>query len=344
MDSLDIDKIKKEVDEKLDQVKDIHDFLALRVEYLGKKGKFRDWIDELKSLSSDQKRDFGVKLNKLKQDIEEDFEKMEGVLSEKKSDKYDELDKSLPGKKPEIGYTHIISQAIEEIVDIFKPLGFTRVRYPEVDWDYYAFEALNMNKDHPARDQWETFFVDIPEDKKLGKAVITPHTSNGQVHEMLKGDLPIRMLNIGRCGRKQIDIGHVPTFYQFEGLVVDKNISITHLKGTLDYFARNFFGEGRETRLRPYDFRFTEPSFEVDINCGLCLGEGCRFCKEGWLELGGSGMVHPSVLKAGGIDPKEYTGFAFGWGVERTYMMKSGTQIDDIRHLFNNDLRFLEQF
>ena len=152
------------------------------------------------------------------------------------------------------------------------------------------------------------------------------------------------MLNISRCGRRQIDVSHVPSFYQFEGLVIDKGINITHLVGVLNYFARNFFGPDRKTRIRPYHFRFTEPSFEVDIDCGVCHGKGCRFCKSGWLELGGAGMVHPNVLKAGGIDPEIYTGFAFGWGVERTYMMKSGTKIDDIRHLFSNDLRFLEQF
>ena len=152
------------------------------------------------------------------------------------------------------------------------------------------------------------------------------------------------MLNISRCGRRQIDVSHVPSFYQFEGLVVDKDINITHLIGVLNYFARNFFGPDRKIRLRPYHFRFTEPSFEVDIDCGVCHGKGCRLCKSGWLELGGAGMVHPNVLKAGNIDPEIYTGFAFGWGVERTYMMKSGTKIDDIRHLFSNDLRFLEQF
>lgn len=184
----------------------------------------------------------------------------------------------------------------------------------------------------------------MPVDEKLGRLVITPHTSSGQVKEMLKGNLPIRMLNISRCGRRQIDASHVPSFYQFEGLVVDEGINITHLIGVLNYFAKRFFGSDRKIRLRPYHFRFTEPSFEIDIDCGICHGKGCKVCKGGWLELGGAGMVHPNVLKAGNLDPEKYTGFAFGWGVERTYMMKSGTKIDDIRHLFSNDLRFLEQF
>ena len=158
------------------------------------------------------------------------------------------------------------------------------------------------------------------------------------------GGPPLRMINIAKCYRRQSDISHTPMFHQFEGLVVDKNISIIHLKGTLDYFVRNFFGAGRKTRLRPFHFQFTEPSFEVDVTCGVCSGRGCKLCKAGWLELGGAGMVHPIVLKNGGIDPKKYTGFAFGWGVERTFMMKSGLKLDDIRMLYSPNLRFLTQF
>lgn len=344
MNQSELDTVKRNIEERLSEVEDLRSLSELRVEYLGKKGKIRDLLVQIKGLSPDEKREFGPKINSLKSELEQRFKQTEEILIKKDDTKYSVLYKSLPGKKPEIGHLHVTTQAIYEIVDIFKPLGFTRVRYPEVEWDYFAFEALNMPKTHPARDEWETFFVDIPENKEYGKVVITPHTSSGQVREMLKGNLPIRMLNISRCGRRQIDVSHVPTFYQFEGLVIDKGINISHLKGVLNYFAKHFFGEDRKTRLRPYDFRFTEPSFEVDIDCGLCHGKGCRFCKEGWLELGGSGMVHPNVLKAGGINPNEYSGFAFGWGVERVYMMKSGAEIDDIRHLFNNDLRFLEQF
>jgi phenylalanyl-tRNA synthetase alpha chain len=342
--SLNLENIKKELQEKLEKATSENDLLSIQLEYLGKKGILREMFSKVLEMPSDQRKEFGEKINSLKNEIEALLSQTKEKLTGSGTHEYSDLYNSLPGKKPEIGHTHIISQAISEIIDIFKPLGFTRVRYPEIDWEYYAFEALNMPVTHPARDEWETFFIDPPADKKLGRMVITPHTSNGQVREMIKEDLPIRMLNISRCGRRQIDINHVPSFYQFEGLVVDKGISTTHLKGVLDYFALNFFGEGRKTRLRPYDFRFTEPSFEVDVDCGLCHGKGCKFCKGGWLEIGGAGMVHPSVLKAGGIDPEVYTGFAFGWGVERTYMMKSGTRIDDIRYLFGNDLRFLEQF
>jgi phenylalanyl-tRNA synthetase alpha chain len=255
------------------------------------------------------------------------------------------FDPTVPGIKPKIGHLHLVTQAITEISSVFEGIGFERVRYPEVEWDFFAFEGLNMPEGHPARDEWETFFVDTPENSKYGKMVLTPHTSSGQIREMLRVKIPpIRMINIAKCYRRQSDISHVPMFHQFEGLVVDENISIVNLKGTLDYFAKSFFGPDRKTRLRPYHFQFTEPSFEVDISCGICNGTGCKLCKAGWLELGGSGMVHPDVLKAGGINPTKYSGFAFGWGVERVLMMKSGINIPDLRLLYSPDLRFLTQF
>lgn len=243
-----------------------------------------------------------------------------------------------------MGSLHLVTQAITEITKVFEGIGFERVRYPEVEWDYFAFEGLNMPEGHPARDEWETFFIDTPVNPKYGKMVLTPHTSSGQVREMLTKRLPLRMINIAKCYRRQSDVSHVPMFHQFEGLIVDEDISIVNLKGTLDYFARSFFGENRKTRLRPYHFQFTEPSFEIDISCGNCSGVGCKLCKSGWLELGGAGMVHPNVLRAGKIDPTKYSGFAFGWGVERTYMMKGGTNIPDVRMLYSSDLRFLTQF
>ena len=187
------------------------------------------------------------------------------------------------------------------------------------------------------------FFVDAPDSAKYGPMLLTPHTSSGQIREMLSSKPPIRMINIAKCYRRQIDASHYPMFHQFEGLVVDKNISIVNLRGTIDYFAKSFFGKNREIRLRPYHFQFTEPSFEVDISCNVCNGKGCKLCKEGWLEIGGAGMVHPKVLENCKIDSKIYSGFAFGWGVERTYMMKSGLSIPDIRLIYSSDLRVLEQ-
>jgi phenylalanyl-tRNA synthetase alpha chain len=330
---------------------------ASRVAFLGRKGRLADIMSDLPSLSNDEKRAAGQKANEVKAAIEGAFEaakaRLDAVESVSRAEK-EWLDISLPGTEPTVGHLHITSQAIEEISDIFSRIGFVRARHPEIDWDYYAFESLNMPKDHPARDDWETFFVEgengkVAEGEK-GKIVLTPHTSNAQVREMEKGQLPIRMINIGKCYRRQSTPRHLSMFHQFEGLVIDKTATVVELKGVCDYFAKQFFGEGRVTRLRPYHFRFTEPSFELDISCGMCEGTGlvagvkCKLCKAGWLELGGAGMVHPNVLKAGGLDPKEYQGFAFGWGVERTAMMRSGLNIDDIRIMYKNDLRFLEQF
>ena len=325
----------------------------LKTKYLGKKGLFNELSQQITQIAPAERKAAGKLLNALKNTLETTLSKLDT------QETAGWVDLTLPGLLPPQGHLHPISQAIEEISGIFEKIGFTRVRYPEVDWDYYAFESLNMPANHPARDEWETFFVDLPgrqaglpADKKLGKVVLTPHTSNGQVREMerLKGKPPIRMVNIARCYRRQQDVTHTQMFHQFEGLVVDKGINIQHLKGTLDYFAHEFYGPGTKSRIRPFHFQFTEPSFEVDFSCHICHGTGlirgekCSFCKSGWHEVGGAGMVHPNVLKAGGIDAQKYTGFAFGWGVERTYTLRQGLNIDDIRHFYSGDIRFLEQF
>lgn len=310
------------------------------IKIFGKSGIFTLAAKQIKELPKEKRPIFGQELNKTKKVIE-------NLLSEKRKEKtekpQDRIDITAPGIKTEIGHLHLVSQAIEEIVEIFKKLGFTLQSYPEVDWDYYTFESLNMPKNHPARDEWETFFVKSEKDTKFGNQVLTPHTSNGQVREMERVKKPpIRMLNISRCYRRQIDVSHTPMFHQFEGLLIDKKVTIGDLKGTFDYFTTRFFGPDKVTRLRPHHFRFTEPSFEVDVTCGICLGRGCRICKAGWLELGGAGMVHPNVLRSGRLDPTKYQGFAFGWGIERTIAMK--TDLPDIRLLYQNDIRFLEQF
>jgi phenylalanyl-tRNA synthetase alpha chain len=207
-----------------------------------------------------------------------------------------------------------------------------------------------MPKGHPARDDFETFFIDFPENQKYGKMVLSPHTSSGQNREMRRTKPPIRMINIAKTYRPNWDTTHTPMFHQFEGLCIDKDINITHLKGTIDYFVKQFFGKERTIRLRPAHFQFTEPSFEIDVSCGICGGKGeiegkkCRVCKSGWLELAGAGMVHPNVLRMGEIDPKQYSGWAFGFGPERCMMMREEMKIDDIRILYNGDIRFLEQF
>ena len=321
------------------------DLEQIYLEVFGRSGSFTNLAKQIPSVEPAKRPEIGKKLNLAKKEIESLFDNRKKLLSKTKTAAF--IDITAPGVKSPIGHLHLVSQAIEEIVDIFKKIGFSLQSYPEVDWDWYAFESLNMPKNHPARDDWETFFVktDPPAGgyTKYGRQVLTPHTSNGQVREMARVKTPpIRMLNIARCYRRQVDVSHTPMFHQFEGMLVDKNISIGDLKGTLDYFSSQFFGPSRVTRLRPHHFRFTEPSFEVDVTCGVCLGRGCRFCKGGWVELGGAGMVHPNVLKSGNIDPRVYSGFAFGWGVERTIAMR--TDIGDIRLLYQNDIRFLEQF
>lgn len=314
----------------------------IRIAYLGRSGKFNSLIKKINELDVNEKSHFGNSLNESKKTVEDELRRR---LNDLKSTTKEWFDATIPGIKPKVGHTHLITQAINEITYVFEKIGFTKVRYPEVEWDFFSFESLNFDKLHPARDDWETFWIDVPEDKKLGPMLLTPHTSSGQVREMQRVKTPpIRMINIAKCYRRQSDASHYPMFHQFEGLVVDKGISIANLKGTLDYFAKEFFGPEREIRLRPYNFPFTEPSFEIDITCDICDGKGCKVCKEGWLELAGAGMVHPNVLRAGGIDPKIYTGFAFGSGVERVLMMKSGLKIPDLRILYSTDLRYLEQF
>ena len=336
-------RLKNEAIAIIWQTKNLSDLENLRIKYLGKRGNLTLILKQLPKLEASQRKSLGRLANDVKKTIEQAIaETQEKILSS--GEKREWFDVTKPGIKPTIGHLHLITQAITEITQIFEKIGFRRAYYPEVDWDWYVFEGLNMAKNHPARDEWETFFLETPPHPKLGKMVLTTHTTNAQLHEMEKGKLPIKIINIAKCYRRQYDVSHVPMFHQFDGFIVDKNISVTHLKGVLDYFVREFFGPARKARIRPFHFRFTEPSFEFDVSCGVCGGRGCKLCKGGWHELGGAGMIHPQVLKNGGIDPQKYTGLAFGWGVERTYMMKAGLKIDDIRLLYANDLRFLEQF
>ncbi|MBI3620040.1 phenylalanine--tRNA ligase subunit alpha [Candidatus Roizmanbacteria bacterium] len=337
----------------------------LRAKYLGRNGLVNKSFD---SISPDEKKAVGPEFNQTKKHIEDLLEDKRLRLLEQ-SDTAEFFDVTRSGTSFPKGSLHLVTYAVEEITKIFERIGFIRMSYPEVEWEYNDFEALNMPKGHPARDDFETFFVEAEEDPQLGKMILSPHTSSGQIREMLRVKTPpMRMINIAKCYRPNWDVSHVPMFHQFEGFVIDKDINITHLKGTINYFAKEFFGEKREIRLRPYHFQFTEPSFEVDITCGVCGGTGflsspssrgsqkgshlgendnkikCKLCKSGWLELGGSGMIHPNVLRAGSIDPAVYSGWAFGIGVERTFMMKEGLKLDDIRTLYSGDIRFLQQF
>lgn len=309
----------------------------LRNKYLGRKSELTNLVRSVKDLPQEDRPTAGKLANEIKNQIESLISKIE-FKDSKASTK---LDVTLPGKRPPLGHLHLTTQAIREVESIFKRMGFYRVRYPEVEWDYYAFSALNFPDDHPARDEWETLFIDKePIHDTLGKRLLTPHTSSGQVREMEKRKPPIRMVNISRVYRRQMSVRHLMNFFQFEGLVVDKHITIGHLKGIIEFFLQEFLGSEIKYRIRPYHFRFTEPSIEVDV----FLGKENKMTKEGWLEIGGAGMVHPKVLEAGGIDPKKYSGYAFGFGVERNKLSVGGINLEDIRTLYQTDVRFLKQF
>lgn len=333
------------------EAKSAKELEEIKLQFLGRSGILTLALKDITSIPAEKRAEVGRVANEIKQTIEDAIESAsESFIQAKRSIKR-KLDVTEPGIKPPLGHLHLITQAIEEITAIFSTIGFTRVRYPEVEWDWYAFEALNFPENHPARDDWETFFIEETADPKKGPMILTPHTSSGQIREMEKGVLPIKMLNIAKCYRRQSDVSHSAMFHQFETLCVGENVSIADLKGTLDYFAKSYFGEKRKTRIRPYHFQFTEPSFEVDISCGICNGtaklengEVCRLCKAGWLELGGAGMVHPNVLKYCGIDSEKYTGFASGFGVERVLMMKDGIELDDLRLIYSPKLEFSQQF
>lgn len=343
----DLINLKNQAIAQIADCKDLKELEQIRIDLFGRSGKITKETKELKNLKDNERKEFGILVNEIKKTLENELqEKKNSLLSCVRQ----WFDPTMPSKKKKLGHLHMVTCAINEISEVFENIGFTRVRYPEVEYDYFAFGALNFPDNHPARDDWETFFVDEPASSKYGPMLLTPHTSSGQIREMLANktlpagrQVPIRMINIAKCYRRQIDASHYPMFHQFEGLVIDKNISITHLRGTIDHFAKSYFGPERITRLRPYHFQFTEPSFEVDISCNVCNGKGCKLCKEGWLEIGGAGMVHPYVLKECKIDPSIYSGFAFGWGVERVSMMKSGLSVPDIRLLYSSDLRVLSQ-
>lgn len=347
------------LDKALNLISSLAQLDNLHTKYLGRNGEINELLKDMKSVPSDEKKEYGKQVNELKQSVVAMLEAKRSKLIATIGDK--KIDVTLPGKEFTKGSLHPVSYAIEEISGIFEKIGFIRMSYPEIDWEFFSFEALNMPPEHPARDDFETFFINHPPHKKYGKMVLTPHTSNGQIREMMRlKKPPMRMINIAKTYRPNWDASHVPMFHQFEGFCIDTRINITHLKGTIDYFAKAYFGEDREIRLRPFHFQFTEPSFEVDITCDICDGTGyvkksfdsaqddlkvkCKLCKAGWLELGGTGMIHPNVLKAGDIDPDIYTGWAFGFGIERVMMMKPNVGLNNVRVLYDGDVRVLEQF
>jgi len=294
----------------------------------------------MKDVSAEERPKVGAMVNEVRTQIEEALENARKEMERKVLEarlKNETIDVTLPAKKSRIGHKHPNTIALEEVERIFIGMGYEVVEGPEIEKDYYNFEALNIPEGHPAKDEQDTFYI-------TGDILLRTQTSSTQVHEMEKGKLPIRMIAPGRVFRSdEVDATHSPSFHQIEGLVIDKNITFADLKGTLAEFARELFGEDTKVKFRPHHFPFTEPSAEVDVSCFKCKGAGCRFCKgSGWIEILGCGMVHPRVLKMSGIDPEEYTGFAFGVGLERIALLKY--EIDDMRLLYENDDRFLKQF
>ena len=312
----------------------------IRVNILGKKGELTSVLKSMKDVAPEDRPKVGQMVNDVRSEreavLEEHKTRMENAMREARM-KAEVIDVTLPAKKAEIGHRHPNTIALEEIERIFVGMGYEVVEGPEVEKDYYNFEALNIPADHPAKDEQDTFYVN-------GDILLRTQTSGVQVHEMEKGTLPIRMIAPGRVFRAdEVDATHSPSFHQVEGMVVDKNITFADLKGTLAEFAKELFGEETKVKFRPHHFPFTEPSAEMDVTCFKCGGKGCRFCKgEGWIEILGCGMVHPHVLEMSGIDPNEYSGFAFGVGLERIALLKY--EIDDMRLLYENDIRFLKQF
>lgn len=312
----------------------------VKVLFLGKKGELTAVLKGMKDVAAEERPAVGQLVNETREKIEELLEnsraKMEAVMREEQL-KNEVIDVTLPAKKNLIGHRHPNSIVLEEVEQIFIGMGYEVVEGPEIEYDLYNFEKLNIPANHPARDEQDTFYINE-------NILLRTQTSPVQARVMDKGKLPIRMIAPGRVFRSdEVDATHSPSFHQIEGLVIDKNITFADLKGTLATFAKELFGPETRTKFRPHHFPFTEPSAEVDVTCFKCGGKGCRFCKgEGWIEILGCGMVHPHVLEMCGIDPDQYSGFAFGVGLERIALLKY--EIDDMRLLYENDIRFLKQF
>ena len=333
-------QILEESREQLEKAASVQDAEDVRVKVLGKKGQLTEILRSMGKLSPEERKELGQAANQVRSQIETMLEETFSKLKEKaRQEKFEEekVDVTEPGKNYELGTKHPITITIEEISRIFKSMGFTLTEGPEVETVFNNFDALNAPKNHPSRDWTDTFYVS-------DRIVLRTQTSPVQVRTLLTNKPPIRVFAPGRCFRCDTpDATHSPMFHQVEGLVVDEGITMADLKGVLDSFAKQMFGSSVRTKFRPHHFPFTEPSAEMDVSCFKCGGKGCRVCKgSGWIEILGCGMVHPNVLKVGGIDTEKYTGFAFGMGVERIAMLKYG--IDDIRLLYENDMRFINQF
>ena len=335
-----LNRILEEAKSQLEKATDRAQAEELRIRLLGKKGELTQILKGRGKLSPEERKSTGQMVNSVKGQIETMLEGKFEELREKAKEaqfKVERIDVTAPGRRPKLGAKHPLTVTMEEISKVFMSMGFSIVEGPEVETVFNNFDALNASPDHPARDMTDTFY--ITED-----VLLRTQTSPVQVRTLMKQKPPIKVISPGRCFRCDTpDATHSPMFHQIEGLVVDEGITMADLKGTLDTFAKQLFGPDTKTKFRPHHFPFTEPSAEVDVSCFKCGGKGCRVCKgSGWIEILGCGMVHPNVLKVGGLDTEKYTGFAFGLGVERVAMLKYG--VDDIRLFYENDMRFIDQF
>ncbi len=335
-----LEKIKAEALQQIEASDGLDKLNEIRVAYLGKKGQLTSVLKSMKEVAPEDRPKVGQLVNEAREQIEGKLEETRVVLARRARElqlKKEVIDVTLPAKKTNTGHSHPNTIALEEVERIFIGMGYEVVEGPEIELDEYNFTKLNIPPNHPAKDEQDTFYIN----KDI---VLRTQTSPVQARTMEKGKLPIRMISPGRVFRSdEVDATHSPSFHQVEGLVIDKNITLADLKGTLAEFAREMFGEETKVKFRPHHFPFTEPSAEVDVSCFKCGGKGCRFCKgSGWIEILGCGMVHPHVLEMCGIDPQEYTGFAFGVGLERIALLKY--DIDDMRLLYENYIRFLKQF
>ena len=335
-----LQEIREKAIAQIQEAKDLDALNQIRVSVLGKKGELKQIMNGMKDVAPENRPKFGQLVNTARQAIEEKLEEAKKAMEAeamKQKLSFEKIDVTLPARKHKIGKAHPNTTTLEEVERIFTGMGFSVVEGPEVEKDYYNFEALNIPATHPAKDEQDTFYI-------TKDILLRTQTSPVQVREMEKGNLPIRMIAPGRVFRAdEVDATHSPSFHQIEGMVIDKGITMADLKGTLQQFVQELFGKDTKVKFRPHHFPFTEPSAEMDVSCFKCGGKGCRFCKgEGWIEILGCGMVHPRVLKMSGIDPEVYSGFAFGIGLERITLLKD--EIDDMRLLYENDIRFIDQF
>ncbi len=331
--------IQERAREAFEAAQNSKDLYNQKVEFLGKQGSFSALMKEMGALPKEERPEFGKKVNEVKKQLEILYSRRAKEIDESELQEQlaqDAIDLTLPGTKRRAGSRHPIHRVTKEVVEIFSRIGFSVRSGPMIEKDDYNFTALNIPPDHPARDMQDTFYIDEHH-------VLRTQTSPIQIHSLEKEELPLRVLGPGSVFRVDADITHAPMFHQMEGMWIDKKVSMSDLKGSLEYFYQNFFGAETKIRLRPSFFPFTEPSAEVDCSCPKCGGEGCRLCSfTGWIEVAGCGLVHPNVLSRAGVDPKEWQGYAFGMGIERLAMVKYG--IGDIRLFCENDNRFLEQF